>query len=164
MLRKTLLNIISIFYMILGLVNCFNSLFPNWPSDPLAIYLFPLLGSALTFYAGLTMLRLSDIGRKLIIALLSLRVAINTLVILWLLFDNKDVWFDLYYFGEQLYRIENRYTYLGLLLVGVVVALLTIMFLSQKETRKFFDQETIAVSDSGKVISDGVEVESDVLI
>jgi len=85
MIRKILVAVISLIYMALGLWNFYNSLFPVLSSSGLfVIRLFPLVGGALAFYAGLTMFRLNEFGRKLVVVLLSIRVVINALSILWL--------------------------------------------------------------------------------
>jgi hypothetical protein len=162
MTRKTLVNAISIIYMVLGLLNFSTALFPTFSSSGLfVIKLFPLVGGALALYAGLAMLRLSDFGRQFVIILLSIRVLTNV----WALFYLKGgAWLGLNYLGEQIYRIENRYAYPVFLLVWMVVALLTITFLSQRETKTIFTQETADGVDSGEKKSDGIEVESDILI
>ncbi len=41
-------------------------------------------------------------------------------------------------FGEVIYRAQNPYAYQGFLLVMTVVAVLTIVFLSHKETKEIF--------------------------
>ncbi len=86
------------------------------------------------------MFRLNEFGRKLVVILLSIRVVINVLFILeltkdgaWLGIENR--------LGEIIYSIESPYAYQGFLLVWIVIALLTIIFLSQSETREIFMPE-----------------------
>jgi magnesium-transporting ATPase (P-type) len=152
--------------MFLGLASFISALFPVWSQSSrlFVINVFPLVGGALAFYAGLTMLRLSEFGRKFVVALLSIRVAINTLLLLWLLLYKNGAWLGVNYFGEQIFRIENRYAYPVLLLAGIVISLLIIIFLFQSETRKIFRPEATDNADAGKSNPDGIEVESDIFI
>ena len=145
MIRKILVAVISLIYMALGLWNFYNSLFPVLSSSGLfVIRLFPLVGGALAFYAGLTMFRLNEFGRKLVVVLLSIRVVINALFILWL--PKDGAWLGLgNRLGEIIFRMENPYAYQGFLFAWIVIALLTIIFLSQRETREIFVPE--ATSD-----------------
>jgi hypothetical protein len=46
-------------------------------------------------------------------------------------------------FGEMVYRIEIPYAFQGFLLVWTIIALLTIIFLSQKETKAIFVPEVV---------------------
>lgn len=148
--------------MILGLEGFASSLIPTWSSSGhFGVNLFPLASGILAFYAGLSMLRLSEFGRKLVIALLLIRLTINVWVFLHL---KTGAWAGLNYFGEQIYRFENRYAYPGLLLAGILTALLTIIFLSQKETRQFFMTESTDDAGSTKMNSDDIETGSDIFI
>lgn len=159
-MRKILVTVISIIYMIMGLLNFASSLLPtSYSSGYFIINIIPLIGGALAFYAGATMLRLNEFGRKFVVALLSTRVALNV----WSLFYLKDgAWLGWYYRGEQIYRIENRYAYPIFLLIWMAIYLLIIIFLSQKETRKIFAPETIDNVNSSDDNSGSVE--SDILI
>jgi hypothetical protein len=160
MSRKILVTVISIIYMVLGLWSFANSLFPtSFSSGFFVINLFPLVGGALAFYAGLAMFRLSEFGRKFVVVLLCIRVVINA----WLLFYVKHgAWLGLNYLGEQIYRIENRYAYPGFILVWIVMGLLTITFLSQRKTRKLFTPETTDNVDLNTIDSDSVQ--TDILV
>ncbi len=170
-MRKNLVTAFSIIYMVLGLLTFVNSLFP-YSSSPgfivirfefVAINLFSLISGVMAFYAGMTMLRLYEFGRKFVIMLLSIRMAANALAIVqFFLYRQDGAWLGLSYLGEQIYRIENRYAYPVLLVVGIIVALLSITFLSQRETKKIFTQEIIDNIDSSTMNS--IEVEQDILI
>ena len=141
MTRKISVVTISLIYMFIGLLNVYYSLIPVLSSSgTFVIRLFPLVGGALAFHAGLTMFRLNEFGRKLVIFWLFIRVIINILSILLFLKDGTGFRVE-NYFGETIYRIENPYALPGFLLAWMLIALLTIIFLSQKETKAIFAPE-----------------------
>ena len=81
MTRKTLVIIIAFIYMALGLMSFCTSWVPS--SSRLFVFNWlPLVGGALAAYAGFAMFRLSEIGRKLVVILLSIRVIMNMLLII----------------------------------------------------------------------------------
>src|SRR5258706_16085958 len=141
MTRKISVVTISLIYMFIGLLNVYYSLIPVLSSSgTFVIRLFPLVVGALAFHAGLTMFRLNEFGRKLVIFWLFIRVIINILSILLFLKDGTGFRVE-NYFGETIYRIENPYALPGFLLAWMLIALLTIIFLSQKETKAIFAPE-----------------------
>jgi hypothetical protein len=142
MTRKTIIAVIAVIYMVLGLLNLYNALVSALFSSGLfVVQLFPLVGGVLAFYAGLNMLRLNEFGRKLVVLLLSVRVVINVLFVFRL--PREGAWLGVANrLGEIVYRVESPYAYLGFLLVWIAVALLTIVFLSQKETKQIFMFDT----------------------
>ena len=147
MTRKMIIAVIALIYMVLGLLNLYNALI----SGLFGVQLFPLVGSALAFYAGLSMLRLNEFGRKLVVLLLSMRVGINVLFVFRL--PKEGAWLGVANrLGEVVYRVESPNAFLGFLLIWIAVALLTIVFLSQRETKQVF------VSDRPK------EVEPDIIL
>ncbi len=154
MARKTIIAVIALVYMVLGLLNLYNSLVLVFFSSGLfVIHLFPLVGSTLAFYAGLSVFRLKEFGRKLIVILSSVRVVINILFVFRL--PKEGAWLGVANrLGEIVYRVENPYAYLGFLLVWIAAALLTIAFLSQRETKQLF------VSEASK----DKEVEPDIIL
>lgn len=143
MTRKIIVTVVALIYMIVGLLNFYNSLFPSLSSSGLfVIRVFPIAGGALAFYAGLSMFRLNEFGRKLVIILLSIRMAINALLMFQL--PNAGVWLGVENrLGEIIYRVESPYAYQGFLFIWIAINLLTIVFLSHSETKKIFVQETI---------------------
>jgi hypothetical protein len=157
--------------MVLGLWSFANSLIPN--SSPSGFFIFrmeymtidlsSLFGGALAFYAGMTMLRLNELGRQFVVVLLSIRVAINSLgILLWFASLKKIAGSALFYQGEQIYRIDNPYAYPIVLLIWIVFVLLIITFLTQRETKKLFAPEATDSVDPNNGNSDNVE--SDILI
>ena len=135
---------IALIYMILGLVNVYYSLVPIlFSSGLIVINLFQLVGGALAFHAGLTMFRLDEFGRKLVVFWLYVRVFMNVLLFLWLslkLTGGAGLSIQ-NYLGEITYRITIPYAYQGLLFVWTALVLLIILFLSQKETKAIFAPE-----------------------
>jgi hypothetical protein len=138
MTRRRLVGVIALVYMGMGFLNFFSSLLTTVsPAGLFVIRVFPLVGGALAFYAGLSMFSLSEFGRKLVILLLVIRVAINTVLLWWL--PKNGAWLGVENrLGEIIYTIESPYAYPGFLLVLIVVSLLTIIFLSHKETKEIF--------------------------
>ena len=138
MTRKTSVALIALIYMIIGFLNFFYSLFPTLSSSGLfVIKIFSLVGGALAFYAGLIMLRFNEFGRKLVIFLLSARIIMNAVAFFQLPKEGAGLGIE-NNFGEMIYRVQNPYAYQGLLLILTVVAVLTITFLSHKETKEIF--------------------------
>jgi hypothetical protein len=141
MTRKILVAAIALIYMVLGLLSFCNSWTPS-SSELFVISLFPFVGGVLAIYAGLAMFRVSEFGRKLVVILLSLRVVINILLLLGWLKEGAGLAIK-NSIGEIIYRIESPYAYQGFVLVWIIVGLLTILFLSQRETKAIFVSETI---------------------
>jgi len=141
MTRKILVAVIALAYMVLGLLNSYNSLFPSLSSSgTFVLRLFPLVGSALGFYAGLTMFRRNDFGRQLVVVLLFMRVFVNAFYFLKV--PKDDAWLGIEnHLGEIVFRIENPYAFQGLLVAWIVIALLAAIFLLQSETKKIFVSE-----------------------
>lgn len=83
------------------------------------------------------MFRLDEFGRKLVVLLSSVRVVINALLILQLPKDGASLGVQ-NRLGEIIHRIESPYAYPGFLWGWIAVALLVILFLSQKETKEIF--------------------------
>src|SRR5262245_2056876 len=117
MTRKTLVTIMALIYMVTGFANFFSSLLSAAsPSGLLVIRIVPLVGGALAFYAGLNMFRLKEFGRKFVVLLLSIRVALNTLLLLRLPSSGAALAVE-NQLGEIIYRIQSPYAYQGFLLV-----------------------------------------------
>jgi len=143
MIRKILVAVISLVYMIFGFLNFYNSLTSALFSSGLfTIKIFPLISGILAFYAGLSMFRLNEFGRKLVVILLTARVFINIMSILQ--FPLGDTWLGIENrFGEIIHKFESPYAFQIFLLAWITVALLIIIFLSQKETKDIFAPQEI---------------------
>jgi len=139
MTRKLLVAAIALIYLVWGFLSFCNSWTPS-PSELFVINLFPFVGGLLAVFAGFAMFRLNELGRKLIVILLSIRVILNGLLVLRVLQDGPALGVQ-NRFGEIIYRIESPYAFQGFLLVWIIIALLTIMFLSQTETKAIFVPE-----------------------
>ena len=141
MTRKTLVIIIAFIYMALGLMSFCTSWVPS--SSRLFVFNWlPLVGGALAAYAGFAMFRLSEIGRKLVVILLSIRVIMNMLLIIRVP-QSGPVLGVMNRFGEIVYRIESPFILQGFLLGWIILAVLIVVFLSQPETRAIFAPEVI---------------------
>lgn len=138
MTRKTIIVVIALLYMVLGILNLYNALVSALFSSGLfVVQLVPLAGGALAFYAGLSMFRQNEFGRKLVVLLLSIRVMINVLFIFRL--PQEGAWLGIANrLGEIVYRVESPSAYLGFLVVWIAIALLIIVFLLQRETKQVF--------------------------
>src|SRR5688572_16323728 len=139
MTRNFLVAAIALIYMVLGLLSFCNSWTPS-SSELFVINPFSLVGGLLALYAGFAMFRLNEFGRKLVVILLSIRVIINLLLVLRVLQADAGLGVE-NRFGELIYQIESPYAFQGFLLVWSVIALLMIVFLSQKETKEIFVPE-----------------------
>lgn len=138
MTRKTLVGVISLIYMVMGFSNFFSSLLPTVsPSGSFTIKVVPLVGGALVGYAGLTMFRLSEFGRKFVVLLLSTRVVINTALLLRLPLGGAGLGIE-NCLGELIDKVQSPYAYQVFLLALIVIGSLTIIFLSQRETKEIF--------------------------
>ena len=159
MIRKILVAAIALIYMVLGILNFFEALLPVLSSSGLFVLKpFSLVGSALGFYAGLTMFRLNEFGRKLVVLLLSIRIIMNVMLILWLPADTAGLGVE-NRLGEIIYSIESPYAYQGFLFVWIVIGLLTIIFLSQRQTRELFVSEVSKDVESDIIFEQEVETQ-----
>ena len=141
MTRKTLVSIIALIYTALGLMSFCTSWVPS-SSQLLVFKWLPLVGGALAAFAGFAMFRLSETGRKVVVLLLSIRVVMNS----WLLVrvpQNSPALGVTNRFGGIIYRIESPYILQGYLLGWIIIAVLLIVFLSQTETKAIFAPEVI---------------------
>ena len=139
MTRKTLVAATALIYMITGLLSFCNSWTPS-SSELLVFNFYLFVGGVLALYAGFAMFRLNEFGRKLVVIMLSIRVIVNVLLVLRVLqagvgsgIENR--------FGEIIYQIRSPYAFQGFLLIWIIIALLMIIFLSQKETKAIFVSE-----------------------
>lgn len=139
MTRKTLVAVIALVYMVTGLLRFCNSWAPT-PSELYVFNFYALIGGVLALYAGFAMLRLNELGRKLVVILLSIRVIMNLLLILRVIQVGTELGVE-NRFREIVYRIENPYAFPVFLVVWIIIAVLAILFLSQKETKAIFVPE-----------------------
>ena len=149
MTRKKLTTALSIIYIINGLWGIGVFLYPL-ASTPKSIELdlAPLMSGVLALYVGFYLFKFDEFGRKLVIFLLYLRVAINSAFMVWAFSRQKEVVESgLYFLEEQIYRLDNRYAFQIFLFVWIMIALLVIVFLSQSETKKIFLSEKSSQSN-----------------
>ena len=141
MTRKTLVAVIALIYIVTGIFSFCNSWTPS-PSEVFVFNFYALVGGVLALYAGFAMFRLNELGRKLVVILLSIRVIINLLLVLRVLQNGTGLGVE-NRFGEIVYRMESPYAFQGFLLVWIIIAALTIVFLSQNKTKEIFVSEVI---------------------
>jgi hypothetical protein len=161
MIRKLLVVIISMVYISLGLWNLGDFFFPIlFPSALIVYKLFPLVGGTLGLIAGLNLLRLNEFGRKFVLLLLYIRMAINTFAIIWIiLIQGPNNTFALTFFGKAFFKSGNHFIGAGIMFAWLVIALLTAAFLSHHETKKIFALAIVDNVDSNDKNSDNIESE-----
>jgi hypothetical protein len=144
MTRKTLVTALSIIYLLNGFwhIGVFlSSLIGS--SKSIELDLTRLMGGVLALYVGWYLFKLEEFGRKLAIFLLWVRVGINLYFMVWLLLHQESaVSSGLYFLDKEIYRIANPDASEIFLVVWMLIALLTIVFLSQGETRRLFATST----------------------
>ena len=150
MTRKLLVKIIAILCIAKGLWDlgrCLYSIFFLPP--PFSIEITSLVGGILELSAGINLFSLHEPGRKLLLALSYVFVAIMTLVILWTLFFWKDGYVSaIYYFDEKIFTSENRFISAGIDFISLTIPLFMIFFLSQEKTKTLFADNAISNADS----------------
>ncbi|MFT3890780.1 MAG: hypothetical protein QM730_04030 [Anaerolineales bacterium] len=140
MIRRKLIGALSILYIIGGLwdIILFLHLASVTPGF-INLDLTWLIGGTLALYIGFQLLKLAEFGRKFAIGLLYVRVAINLYFIVWLMSRQQEIVSSSWYFlDKEIARIANPYASEIFLTIWIVFALLTIVFLSQQETRRIF--------------------------
>ncbi|PKO14415.1 MAG: hypothetical protein CVU39_14265 [Chloroflexi bacterium HGW-Chloroflexi-10] len=92
--------------------------------------------------------KLDEFARKSVVVLLFVCVSVNLYLLVRLLF-RKDgaVSSGLYFLDKEIHRFANPYDPKIFLAASIIVALLTIAFLSQRETKKLFMPATSSESN-----------------
>ena len=155
MTRKLLIRVVSIYFMAMGLWNISAFFFPIFVAPkPTSLNLFILLLGILLFRAGSNLFKLNNFGRILILGLLSIRVLVNALGIFWsLLFPRYSFFIAIGSLnGEPFFKSENPYLIATILFAWLVMAVLTIIFLAQSETKKMFVSEVVLDEDSRTLV------------
>jgi hypothetical protein len=107
-----------------------------------------LIGGVLALYIGFQLFQLHELGRRIAILMLSVRMAINIYFVSWLLARPESaVSSGLYFLDKEIYRVANPNASEVFLLVWAFLALIVIIFLSQRETKMIFIPETSNDSD-----------------
>jgi hypothetical protein len=152
MTRKRMVAALSIIYIINGLWDIGIFLYlSSAPSRSTNLDITPLIDSALAIYVGFQLLQLREFGRKFAIVLLYIRMAINLYFILWFPFHRESfISSSLYFLDKEIYHIANPYASEVFLFVWVLIASLTIAFLSQGEIKKLFT--AIMPNDSDAIV------------
>ena len=150
MMRKKMVTALSLIYIINGFWDIGIFLYPlSISPKSIQLDLAPLISGVLALYVGFYLLKFDEFGRKLAIFLLCARVAINSYFILWFLPHRGGVVRSgLYFLEKEIYRIANPYASEVFLIVWILLALLAIFFLSQRETKKIFMPVTNNGSDT----------------
>jgi hypothetical protein len=97
--------------------------------------------------AGIYLFKLNELGRKFAIALLSLRIAYNAFFIVRAFFQ-RDFSFAITYFDTPFFVSKSVYAFVFSLIIWVLIAFGTILFLIQRETKMIFVSETVSEENS----------------
>ena len=139
MARKRLVTALSILYIMSGLWSIVIFLDrASVSAGAINLDLTRLIGGTLALYVGFHLFRFEELGRKLAILLSSVRVAINMGFIAWSFLQEDALGSALYFLEKQIYHLDQPYAFQIFLFVGVLLAVVTIVFLSQSETKKIF--------------------------
>jgi hypothetical protein len=159
MTRKTLINALSIIYIFTGLWHILIFLHLSTVLTGFINFdLTRLVGGVLALYVGFHLLRFDEFGRKLAVFLLCVRVAINSYFLVWFLTHREGVVSTgIYFLKQEIYRIANPYASEVFLVAWILVALLTIVFLSQGATKKIF---TAAKTNDSEVMVESPQKEA----
>jgi len=117
------------------------ALFFSYPH--ITIKVFPFIGGILEFFAGISLFKLEEAGRKMILILSSISVIVGVLFISWMLFFWKDgsSGSAIYFLDDPIFETESRLLSAGIHFAFLVIPLFIIMFLSQKGTKMLFIHE-----------------------
>ncbi len=108
---------------------------------PISLNLLIIIVGIVEFRAGINLFKLNEFGRKFVIFLLYLRIAYNSFFIVWAFFQ-KDFSFVVGYFNKPFFVSNSVYTWAVTLIVWLLIALCTIIFLSRRKTKVIFSSET----------------------
>ena len=148
MTRKFFIKIIASLYMAQGLWVVGTFFLPIFTSQkPHSLNPVVILAGALGIWASIYLFQLSEFGRKYVIFLLSLRIAYNGFFIVWALFQN-DFSFALNFFSKPIFEFKSVYPFVLTLFIWLIIALGTIIFLSQKQTKVIFMSERTNTASS----------------
>jgi hypothetical protein len=155
MKRKIVLRAIAIIFMALGL--WYLGLF-FWPLIDVTadknlnpVY---LVFTAFLFQSGFDLFRLKESGRKLVLFLLSIRAIVNLSLLAWSLFPQSDNFsFFIIFLGKPFLNSENLSLFVVIILAWVLVVLLMMAFLLQRETREIFVSKANEIASEPKVVS-----------
>jgi hypothetical protein len=149
MFRKKLIIAFSVIYILWGLSDV-GTFLSRATSNKSFIDLGALIGSILALYVGYQLLQLHESGRRFALFLLYIRLAINSWLLIWFFLHLSDpalVRGDISFLGKQIYKFESPYAGAVFLFLWTIIVLATIVFLSQRETKKIFAPNATNASD-----------------
>ena len=152
MTRRKLISALSALYIIGGLWDVIIFLYlASVTAGFIKLDLMRLIGAILALYIGFLLLKLNEVGRKFAVVFLYVRVAINLYFIVWSLSHKEGVVSSgLYFLDKEIAQIANPYASEIFLALWIAVALLIVVFLSQRETKNIF--MPITPNDSGVIV------------
>ncbi|PKO13443.1 MAG: hypothetical protein CVU39_18735 [Chloroflexi bacterium HGW-Chloroflexi-10] len=147
MTRKKLINALSIIFIISGLWDIVLFFYSAVISAG-HLEINRLIWGALAPYIGFHLFKLDEFARKSVVVLLFVRVSVNLYLLVRLLFRKEGVVSSgLYFLDKEIHRFANPYAPKVFLAASIIVVLLTIGFLSQRETKKIFVPATSSESN-----------------
>jgi hypothetical protein len=150
MKRKILVRVIAITFMALGVWSVRAFFLPLFVASLHAtLNLGDIIVGIFLFSAGVNLFKFKEFGRKFALFLLYIRVAINSLFVFLSFAYWKDITgLNISFLEQPIYHTENRYIYQAVLFAWTIIVLLTIAFLSQRDTKKMFvpDITTLTMS------------------
>jgi hypothetical protein len=159
MTRKLLVKIIASLYMTQGLWDIGVFLAPIFAfPNPINLNWFIIFVGIVEFRAGINLFKLNEFGRKFVIFLLYLRIAYNSFFTIWAFFQ-KDFSFVIGYFNKPFFTSNSVWTWAVTLIIWLLIALGTILFLSQRKTKMIFSSDT-ASEESSRLITESIPVKN----
>lgn len=150
MTRKMMVKLIAYLIIAKGIWDIGTFIYPLFflPA-PVPIRVFPFVGGVLEIFAGMNLFGLSEAGRKFSLFLSYVSAIPSTFFIFLLFFSWKDGYAStLNFFGEAIFKSENRFLSAGISAVFLVIPISIIIFLSQKKTKELFVKDVISSIDS----------------
>lgn len=153
--RKFGVKAIAIFFMASGIMylGMFFLPFFDKASDK-SLNLVYLVYTSFLLQAGWWLFNLKDMGRNLVIFLLSLRAIANSVVLGWFfLQDKSDFSVVVNFLGKPFFNSEDPLSFVSIEVIWFFIVVAMIMFLSQKETRQIFSSDDGISQSQAEAIS-----------
>lgn len=143
MTRKIIIYIISVFVMVLGVNQVAETILPLFDSTQpknLFVIIVSLISGTFTFFMVWRLIRLNELGRKLVLWLVFVPLTgVALIVFILILPPNSHFAIHIRLLGKLLFDSENNYFLSIIFMFAVlVINLMALFFLGQKETKKIF--------------------------
>lgn len=146
MTRKMIVKLIACLIVSKGIWDIGTFIYPFFflPA-PVPIKVFPFVGGVLEIFAGTSLFELSEAGRKFSLFVSYVTTIPSALFWSLMFFSWKDGYAStINFFGEAIFKSENRFLSAGIAAVFLVIPISIIFFLSQKKTKELFTKDTIS--------------------